>query len=220
MSITFKNAKLTDLRNTFNEYNRVSVYGAVMALGSKILGEIAFNNLSSESINIGNVSHSISNIRIVDEMIVGDVTILDTPAGNIVSKNLIRDGELVCGFSMTSIVEFNNIIHIVSFNIAPENKPITRNVNFTADIAPQNKSKIAVVNIESRKPCGNCVNCKCDENSDELLESVVYRVVQEPDRSVSFVTTQYDDESRNSCNQDSIETSSSDSSNCDYNTEQ
>lgn len=258
MRITFKNAKLTDLRNTVNNYNIYSVYGAVMALSGEVLGEITFNNSASESINLANVSHSISNVRVVEDMIVGDVTILDTPAGAIVAKNLIRDGELICGYSMTSVVEFNNVIHIVSFNIAPANNPITRNVDFTADFAQQHKAKIAAEiattferhkelaqftgtnrGPKSKKPCGKCETCTCNKDSDDIAESLVYHVIQEPERSVFFVDapqeqkeftlskidwvevaqrreSQHNVVYSSSCNKPS-ETGNSDSSSCDSN---
>lgn len=136
--IKFYNVNLTDLRDTVNQYDMQSIYRAVHTLngtGFDCLGTIVCDgDVVSEHVNLEHVSHIINGLSIVDDMIIGNVTILDTPAGRIVMDSLVKDDKLTCGFSMSSMVELISdgvcvVEKIVAFHISPEKSPIMRNVS-------------------------------------------------------------------------------------------
>lgn len=61
-----------------------------MTFKDEYLGCLGVNE-ATESIPLNFVSHKINNLKVEDGSIIGDVTILNTPYGNIV-KELIKNG--------------------------------------------------------------------------------------------------------------------------------
>ena len=136
--IKFFNVSLTDLRDMIHKYDVQSIYRAVRTSNGAsfaYMGSIVWDgSVVSEYENLQHVSHIINDVTIVDDMIIGNVTILNTPAGQIVVDSLIKDDKLICGFSMSSMVDIDPngdyvVDRIVTFHIAPGRSPITRIVN-------------------------------------------------------------------------------------------
>lgn len=137
--IKFHNVNLTDLRETVNQYDMQSIYRALHTLngaGVGYMGTIVCDgDVVSEYVALQHVSHIINDLTIVDDMIIGNVTILNTPVGQIAMDSLVKDDKLICGFSMSSMVELKSdgvcvVEKIVAFHLSPKKSPITRIVNW------------------------------------------------------------------------------------------
>jgi hypothetical protein len=140
--IKFYNVNLADLRAMVHTYDLQSLYRAVDALNGAsfekigVLGELQVDRVK-EYVDLEHVSHTIDEFKIVDDMIIGHVRILDTPAGKIAQNSLINDGKLICGFSMASMVDINDdgdcvVDRIVAFHMSLDKPPITRKVDWSA----------------------------------------------------------------------------------------
>lgn len=138
-AIKFHNVNLTDLRDTVNQYDIQSIYRALHTLNGAGIGYmgtiVCDGDVVSEYVALQHVSHIINDLTIVDDMIIGNVTILNTPAGQVVVDSLVKDDKLICGFSMASMVKNNSdgnyvVEKIMGFHLSPKKSPITRIVNW------------------------------------------------------------------------------------------
>ena len=69
-------------------YGRTEVFSSVFK--KRLIGELVDNN-AGLTVDLSKVSHAIDNIAVVDDNLVGDITVLDTPMG-IVIQNLMNAG--------------------------------------------------------------------------------------------------------------------------------
>lgn len=190
----FYNVNLADLRDMVHHYDMQSMYRAVHALNGSsfehigLLGEIQVGGRVSEYVDLEHVSHTINDLNIVDDMIIGHVTILDTPAGRIVRNSLVNGGKLICGFSMASIVELDSdgdcvVDRIVAFHLAPEKSPITRVVDW-AGVQPLREVNRNRGTIPVKEGCSDFGSCVGSDNSHLLTLDIFYEGITEPDRNV------------------------------------
>ena len=87
---------------------------------NEYLGE--FNNSTNYNISLKDVSHSIKNIELKDNVIYGDIKILDTPNGKVV-KELLKDMPLSVVPRGTSKIDQNGFIRdyeLITFDLISE----------------------------------------------------------------------------------------------------
>jgi len=166
--LKFYNVNLMDLRDTVHKYDMQSLYRAVDALNGEVydkiglLGEIRIGNRGKEYVELEHVSHTIDEFKIVDGMILGNVRILDTPAGRIVRNGLVgrrkqNNDMLICGFTMESIVDWSGgyvVDRIVAFHLSPDKFPIERTVDWSGE-QPLRELNRNVGVIPVREDCGS-----------------------------------------------------------------
>lgn len=167
--LKFYNVNLVDLRDTVHKYDLQSLYHAVNALNGDtfdkigVLGEIQISDQGREYVELEHVSHTIDEFKIVDGMVLGNVRILDTPAGRIVRNSLVDNGKLICGFTMASIVDIETsgyvVDRIVAFHLSPVKSPIMRIVDWSGEqpLRELNRKRgaIPVKEIPVQESCGD-----------------------------------------------------------------
>jgi len=93
----------------------------------ELLGGFANESMDSEetrdffSMSIQDVSHRVSNLRLVDGKLMGDVIVLDTPKGMLLQELINTKAEVsygVCGAGDVSQPDENGIKTITNFSIA------------------------------------------------------------------------------------------------------
>lgn len=199
--IKFYNVNLVDLRDAVHKYDMQSLYCAVNELNgdafykSGVLGEIQIGNQCREYVQLEHVSHAIDEFKIVDGMVLGNVRILDTPAGRIVRNSLVgsrkqNNDMLICGFSMASIVKIEAggyvVDRIVAFHLSPDKSPITRNVDWSGEqpLRELNRNRGTIPVKESCGDFGSCGSTGVDCVSEVAVPYIVYQVITEPERTV------------------------------------
>lgn len=207
--LKFYNVNLMDLRDTVHKYDMQSLYRAVDALNGEVydriglLGEIQIGNQGNEYVDLEHVSHAIDEFKIVDGMILGNVRILDTPAGRIVRNRLVGSRKqtndmLICGFTMASIVDIETdgyvVDRIVAFHLSPDKFPITRNVDWSGEqplrelyrnvgAIPVQKT-IPIQEEECSGAFGSDSSSSVDYFSHITAPYVVYQVITEPECNI------------------------------------
>lgn len=71
-------------------FSKEALEKAVINVPDKLFGELGF----SDSIEIVNASHAISNIRVTDDGLVGDIEILPTPIGKMLTTIIEDQGKI------------------------------------------------------------------------------------------------------------------------------
>lgn len=204
--LKFYNVNLVDLRDTVHKYDLQSLYRAVNALNGDtfdkigVLGEIQIGDQGREYVELEHVSHTIDEFKIVDGMVLGNVRILDTPAGRIVRNSLVgsrkqNNDMLICGFTMASIVDIETsgyvVDRIVAFHLSPEKSPIMRIVDWSGEqpLRELNRKRgaIPVKELPVQESCGDfgsCGSTGVDYVSQVAVPYMVYQVITEPERTV------------------------------------